>query len=95
MYAVAAVITFAEGQEFACNGVGGGSGKKKEVVPKWKARLERRVENLRKKADILRAFLDRRIKSVKANAFVSTVMKKHRIDGSKEATEAAISRNRY
>ena len=90
MYAVAAVITFVEGQELACDGAGGGSGKKKEVVPKWKVRLERRVENLRKEADILRAFLDRRIKSVKANAFVSSVMKKYGIDGSKAATEATL-----
>ena len=89
MYAVAAVFSFKEGDELRCGDAGVGP-KRKVSEPKWKMRLERRVVVLRKEADILRAFLDKKIKSAKAYAYVSTVMKKYRVDGSRDATEAIL-----
>ena len=89
MYAVAAVMSFKEGDEFTV-------GDKVKVVkveePKWKRRLESRVALLRKEADVLRAHLDSRIVRKKATDFAGKVMKKYGLDGERRQVESMLFR---
>ena len=67
LYAVAAAMSFKEGQEF-------GSGPERERAKRvaeamWKKRLERKVATLRKEADLLKACLDGKVGVEKASKF--------------------------
>ena len=53
--------------------------------PMWKRRLDTKIAELRKEADIFKAHIENRIKSEKAKAFLNKVLQKYRCDGSRPA----------
>ena len=77
-----------EGQE--CGGNPCPKIKKNE--PRWKRRLEGRVASLRQDADILKAWMDKRLTKDEAYQKFQKVVSKYKCDGSRAAVEACLFR---
>ena len=89
IYTVAAVVSCKEGQEFST----GASMRKPSSElsePRWKVRISKKIQQLRKEADILRACLDGNVKKEQAQVFLDSVMRKHHIDGAKRSVSACL-----
>ena len=85
IYTVAAVIVFKEGQEFSAGDSGANMRGRVTCEPVWKRRIERRIQVLRKEADILKSFLDGKLRRGEAYAYLNSVMKKYCIDGARDS----------
>ena len=80
----AAVFTFREGEE-----CGNGSNEwRPKAEPRWKIRLDRQILTLRREADIIKAWLDGKIRRERASNHLTKVFNKYGVDGSKKAVEA-------
>ena len=82
LYCVAAVFTFKEGLESECSNEN--SQKRmgtSRPVPRWKARLDRKLLSLRKEVDILQAGRNGRLKNSNAIVFMNNVTKKYGMSG--------------
>ena len=90
IYTVAAVVSCKEGEEFAARADMSNLRKKVARAPVWKVRIERKIQLLRREADILKASLDRRVRRGEAVAFLNDVMKKYLVDGSRDGIAACL-----
>ena len=90
LYVVAAVFTFREGQELCVAGNVSIPKKNNDKLPAWKERLQGKVSNLRKEADILKASLDERLKKSEAIRYRDSVYKKYAVDGSRKSVEKLL-----
>ena len=82
LYSVAAVMSFREGEEFTINEA---KQPEKKEEPMWKKRIDKKIIDLRREADILKAASEGKIKQEKAKQYLGYVIQKHRIDGSRAA----------
>ena len=92
MYTVAAVTSFKDGQEFSSGPSKHGANVKQNQEPFWKLRLSRKIQVLRKEADILKAHLERKVKKPEACAFLNDVLRKFVLDGSRDGVAACLFR---
>ena len=82
LYSVAAVMSFKEGEEFTMNNT---QKTDKKTEPMWKRRIEGKIGELRRDADILKAATEGRVKSEKAKKSLQNTERKCRLDGSRAA----------
>ena len=90
IYTVAAVVSYKEGQEFSACSDESNLSKKVAKDPVWKVRIEKKIQLLRKEADILKAHLDSRVSRGETVAFLNCVMRKYQVDGSKDGVTACL-----
>ena len=63
---------------------------RKSHEPMWKTRIVRKIQVLRKEADIMKSFLDGKLKRGEAYAYFNSVMRKYSVDGSRDRVSACF-----
>ena len=90
-YCVATVFTNKEGEELsATNQVRTPKKGRLNPTPPWKQRLEQTVARLRKEVDILCDFRSGKLKRNKCIKYAESVMRKHKISGSRSEIDKLI-----